>query len=301
MIFVQTRQLGRVVFWMTGALLSFSVMAVSVRGLAPVLNTFEILTVRSTIALAVILVLLSVSPALRAGLRTQKFGIHFARSAVHLAAQYGWTLGLTLLPLAMVFALEFTMPAWTALLAALFLGERLTASRIGVIVFGILGVLVILRPGFGAFNPATLIVLAAAVGFASVMVITKKLTATETTIGIIFWMNLMQLPMGLLGAESITFFNKLGVEHIPAALGMGLGNLSAHFSLSNAMRSGDASVVVPLDFLRIPLIALIGWWLYSESLDGFVFAGAGLIIAGVIWNLRAESLRAPAETGRQGP
>lgn len=299
MTFVQTRHLGRVVFWMTGALLSFSVMAVSVRGLSGVLNTFEILTVRSGISLIVVLAALAVMPSLRPGIRTQKHGTHFLRSVVHLAAQYGWTLGLTLLPLATVFALEFTMPAWTALLAVVFLGERMNASRIGVIVFGILGVLVILRPGLGAFNPATLIVLAAAFGFASVMVITKRLTATETTVGIIFWMNLMQVPMGFLGAESLTFFTKLGPEHILPALGMGFGNLVAHFSLSNAMRSGDATVVVPMDFLRIPLIAFVGWWLYSESLDAFVFGGAGLIVVGVLWNLRAESRRpvSAAEVG----
>jgi drug/metabolite transporter (DMT)-like permease len=292
---VKTRQIALVAMWMTGALLSFSVMAVSIRELAGRLNVFEILSVRSGVSIIILAVLLALRADLRAGLKTKRYGMHLLRSTVHLGAQWGWTLGVTLLPLAMVFALEFTMPAWTALLAVLFLSEKLTASRIGVIVFGIIGVLVIVRPGLADFRPEALIVLAAAFGFAVVMILTKKLTATETTIGIVFWMNLMQFPMGLIGAESVTFPMKLGAEHILPALGMGVGNLMAHFCLSNAMRSGDATVVVPFDFMRIPLIAFVGWWLYGEALDIYVFAGAAIIVAGVLWNLRAESRRGPPE------
>jgi drug/metabolite transporter (DMT)-like permease len=64
--------------------------------------------------------------------------------------------------------------------------------------------------------------------------------------------------------------------------------VSAHFCLTNAFRAGDASVVVPLDFLRMPLIAVVGWLVYDEAFDPYVFLGAGLIVAGVLWNLQAE-------------
>jgi drug/metabolite transporter (DMT)-like permease len=87
------------------------------------------------------------------------------------------------------------------------------------------------------------------------------------------------------------FVWKLGAWQIPAIVGIGSAGLIAHYCLANAFRAGDASVVVPLDFMRIPLIAVIGWWLYGETLDVFVFAGAGLIIAGILWNLRAEARR----------
>jgi drug/metabolite transporter (DMT)-like permease len=68
-----------------------------------------------------------------------------------------------------------------------------------------------------------------------------------------------------------------------------LSGLASHFCLAQAFRYGDATLVVPLDFMRIPLIALVGWWLYGEQLDAYVFAGAGLIVLGVLWNLRAEA------------
>ncbi len=177
----------RVVFWMVGTLLSFSAMAVSIRELSHAgFNIFEILAVRSGGSLLILLALLAVRADLRVHALPRRMGLNTLRNTVHYASQYAWALSLTMLPLATVFALEFTMPAWTALLAVWLLHERMTPSRIGVVVFGLIGVLVILRPGIAGFNPATLLVLGAAVGYAITMIATKKLTTTETTFGIIF-------------------------------------------------------------------------------------------------------------------
>ena len=119
---------------------------------------------------------------------------------IHFGSQYLWAWSLLLLPLATVFALEFTMPAWTIVLAPFFLGERMTPSRIGAVIFGIAGVLVILRPGLETFQPAALMVLVAALGYAIQIIATKKLTTTESTFAIVFWMNVIQLALGLAGA-----------------------------------------------------------------------------------------------------
>jgi drug/metabolite transporter (DMT)-like permease len=208
-------------------------------------------------------------------------------------------LSVTLLPLATVFALEFTMPAWAVMLAAVVLRERLTPSRVGVVILGFVGVLIIVRPGLDAVRPAILLILAAAFGFAISIVATKMLTRGETTYAIVFWMNLIQLPMTLLGSDP-TFVSKLNADLAVPVIGIGVAGLSSHYCLSNAFRAGDAIVVVPLDFLRIPLIAAVGWWLYGETLDVFVFVGAGLIIAGVLWNLRSEA-RPPRIVGPVRP
>jgi drug/metabolite transporter (DMT)-like permease len=220
----------------------------------------------------------------------RRLGLHVVRNGIHFGAQYLWALGLVLMPLATVFALEFTMPAWTILLAPLFLGERMTQSRVGAVILGLLGVLVILRPGVESFHPVALVVLAAALGYAVQMIATKQLTTTESNFAIVFWMNVIQLVLALVFAGPF-FAGKIGVELLPAVVGLGTAGLFAHYCLSNAFRAGDASVVVPLDFLRIPLIAVIGWWLYAEPLDLFVFLGAGLIISGILWNLRSEVRR----------
>jgi drug/metabolite transporter (DMT)-like permease len=295
---VNTPNLARVVLWMSGALVSFCVMAVSVRVLAERLSIFEVLAVRAGFGLLVLCVILAFSPALRAVVAPRRIGLHLMRNSAHYAGQYAWALALTLLPLATVFSLEFTMPAWTMLLATLILGERMTPSRIGAVVLGLVGVLIILRPGVASFKPAALLVLGAAFAYAVSMINTKQLITTEAPFAIIFWMNMMQLPMSLAGS-SLDFPLRLGAADLLPILGIGISGVSSHYCLSNAFRSGDASVVVPLDFLRIPLIAWIGWWLYGETLDVFVFAGALTIIAGVAWNLRAETRPALAPAARR--
>ena len=118
--------------------------------------------------------------------------------------------------------------------------------------------LVILRPGIASFNPAAILVLLAAFGYAITMITTKKLTITETTFGIVFWMAVIQLPLSLIGSDPAVFL-RFEPRHILPAIGVGMAGLTSHYCLSNAFRSGDATLVVPLDFMRIPLIAVVGW------------------------------------------
>lgn len=291
-------KLARVVLWMVGALLSFSMMAISIRELSRGgLSIFEVLAIRSGVALLVLLVLLLLRPELRAHTRPQRIGLNLVRNGVHYASQFAWAYSLTMLPLAMVFALEFTMPAWTALLALWLLNEKMTPSRLAVIIFGLIGVLVILRPGMAAFNPAAGLVLMAAFGYAIVMITTKKLTATQSTFSIIFWMAVIQFPLSLLGSDPAVLMRPdlYDLRHILPAIAVGVGGLTSHYCLSNAFRAGDATLVVPLDFMRIPLIAVIGWAFYGESLDIFVLIGALIIIAGVLWNLKSEHARSQTQ------
>jgi len=284
---------------MTGALISFSVSALAVRALAKGgLNIFEILSIRSGTGVLVLLVLIAMRPELRREIAPRYMGFHLARNTTHFAGQYAWALAVTVLPFATVFSLEFTTPAWVALLAALILGERMTKSRLGSVILGFLGVLVIVRPGMASFQPMALVVLFAAFAFAISLIVTKQLTNRVNTFAIIFWMNVIQLPIALTwpvivaaqGGPSLFVF-RLGADLIVPTLALGVVGLTSHFCLTQAFRSGDATVVVPLDFLRIPLIALVGWLFYGEALDAFVFGGAGLIICGVLWNLLAESRR----------
>lgn len=297
-----SHNLTRVVAWMMGALISFSASALAVRALAKGgLNTFEILTIRSGCGVLVMLALLAMRPELRPEAAPRYMGYHLARNVTHFTGQYAWAYAVTVLPFAMVFSLEFTTPAWVALLAALVLGERMTKSRLGSVVLGFIGVVIIVRPGLEGFQPTALIVLFAAFTFAISLIVTKQLTNRVSTFAIIFWMNVIQLPITIAwplivaakGGPSFFIF-RLGTDLIVPTLALGAVGLTSHFCLTQAFRSGDATVVVPLDFLRIPLIALVGWIFYGEHLDGFVFAGAGFIICGVLWNLSAESRRSVA-------
>lgn len=237
-----------------------------------------------------LLALLAVRPHLRVHALPRRMKLNLLRNTLHYASQFAWALSITMLPLAMVFAPEFTMPGWTARLAVWLLHGRMTPNRLGVAVFGLIGVLVILRPGMARFNPAAFLVLAAAFGYAITMIASKKLTISEATFGIVFWMAVIQFPLSLIGSDLAVFLH-LESRHILPAIGVGTAGLTSHYCLSNAFRAGDATLAVPLDFMRIPLIAVVGWAFYGERLDIFVVIGALIIIAGVLWNLRAEAAR----------
>ncbi len=287
------RNVLAVVLWMSGALVSFSITAVAVRALAQTLGVFEMLSLRNAAGVLILVAAALARPDLRPHLVPRRVMLHTFRNIAHFAATYAWTLGVTLLPLANVFALEFTAPAWVGLLAVLILRERMSASRLAAIVLGFVGVLVILRPGVESLDPASFIVLGSAFGFGLTAIATKKLTRTESTFAILFFMNLMQLPLNLAGTGP-AFWTKLDMIHALPVAGLCLGGLLAHLCLTNAYRHGDAIMVIPLDFLRIPLIALVGWQLYGEALDPFVFLGSLFIVGGIVWNLRAEARTKPA-------
>ncbi len=141
-----------------------------------------------------------------------------------------------------------------------------------------------------AFQPATLLLIIGSLLFATAAIVTKKLILTETTFSIMFWMNLMQLPMNFAGSHPL-FFLKLDASMMLPVLGVAVAGLAIHYCLTNAFRYGDAMIVIPMDFLRVQLVAVVGWMFYGERLDIFVFAGAALIVTGVLWNVRGEARR----------
>jgi drug/metabolite transporter (DMT)-like permease len=294
-------QLGWLTFWMSGTLISFIVGALSVRALADHLTVFEMMSVRCAGSLILMTALGVLMPELLASLKWRRMRLQATRGVIHFGSQICWALAITLLPLATVFSLEFTIPAWVALLAVLFLGERMTVHRALGLAVCFIGVLVILRPGFEAFRPAALIMLLGALLFAITAIMTKKLITTESTFAILFWMNLIQLPLNFFGnllpvqpnfpPQDLLFFADLEPWMTLPLIGCTLGGLLVHYCLTNAFRCGDAIVVIPMDFLRVPIIAVIGWFFYNEHLDVFVFAGAAMIVGGVLWNVRAEAQR----------
>jgi drug/metabolite transporter (DMT)-like permease len=190
------------------------------------------------------------------------------------------------LPLAAVFAIEFTFPVWTAILAVLFLGEQLKPHRMVMLVLGLAGVLIILRPGFSVFQPASLVMLLGSLCFAVQMILTKRIAATDSPYAVIFWMSLLQTPVCL--ALAAPNWVTPGATDWPWIVLIGVGSFSAHFCLTRAMNLTDAIVVTPIDFFRLPLIAVVGAVLYGEPFDVFVMAGAVLIFAGTYYSVTRE-------------
>jgi drug/metabolite transporter (DMT)-like permease len=284
----------RAALWMAGWLALMLIVAIAGRETTRELNVFEIMEVRSIIGFFMLYPLIRRNGGF-AAMKTHRPLQHIARNLVHYAAQLGWFFALTLIPIGQVVSIEFTMPIWTAILAATFLGERMTVWKIAAIVLGVIGVIVIVRPSAGEVNPGQLIALGAAVGFGISIAMMKSLTRTENTLAIIFWMLVIQAAAG--------FFPCLYVWQWPSAYAWGwivviafCGTFS-HYCMARAMLHADATVVLPMDFLRVPLTATAGWLIYSERLDAFTLLGAALILTGNLLNLKpANQVPAQAAT-----
>jgi drug/metabolite transporter (DMT)-like permease len=270
--------------WMGGAVLSFSLMAIAVRQLLRTMGSFEILFLRSAISLVIMLAVVAYVGMER--LRTQRFGLHVLRNLFHFAGQYAWVYSIAMLPLAMVFAIEFTMPVWSAVLAVLLMGERLNHGRTVMLVLGLVGILIILKPGVEAVPPAAIVMLLGSFAYAATMISTKQLAKTDSAIAVLFWMSLIQVPLALVPA--LQQWVTPGLADLPWVLAVGVTGLSAHFCLTRSLRIADATLVIPIDFLRLPLIAVVGMMFYNEPLQASILIGAAVIFAGTYYSIRRE-------------
>jgi S-adenosylmethionine uptake transporter len=273
------------VAWMLVAVFCFLVMAVAARELSKRIEPSEILFFRNLISVVVTYPML-VYAGLNA-LRTRKLPWHGARAVIQFSAQYTWVYALPLLPLAEITALEFTVPLWTAPLAILFLGERIGPQRWVATLLGFVGVLVILRPGMAVVSPAALIVLAGCISFAATGVLVKYLTRTDDPRLVVFMTNLFQLPVAL-GIALFSWVTPTWPE-VPWILAWGLAGLLAQHSMARALSLADVTLIGPIDFARLPFIALVGYLLYAEALDPWTAVGAAIIFGANYHSVRKEA------------
>jgi drug/metabolite transporter (DMT)-like permease len=273
---------------MIGSIVSFSLMAVAGRAVADTLDTFEIMMYRSIVGLVIVLAVV-VLTGTRQHITTRSLHIHTVRNLAHFAGQNLWFFALTAIPLAQVFALEFTSPLWVLVLSPLLLGERMTQTRVLAAVLGFIGILIVARPSPETINIGTIAAATAAIGFAFTIMMTKRLTRTERLVCILFWMTAMQCVFGLVFAGFDGDIAWPSAQAMPWVLAIGLGGLLAHCCLTTALSIAPATVVIPVDFIRLPVIAIVGLIVYSEPIDIFVILGALLIFGGNYLNIWAET------------
>lgn len=282
--------------WMAGWLTLMVVIAVAGREATRELSVFQVMELRSLIGIVLLAPLIRAAGGL-AAMRSLRWRAHAARSTVHYGAQAGWFAALSMIPLAQVVAIEFTMPIWTALLASTLLGERLGTAKIAAIALGLVGVALIARPSASASDALVAgqaIALAAAIGFAVSLTMVKSLSNTDSAAAIMFWMLVVQSLLGAVPA--------LWTWRDPSAPQWGwivvvaICGTFSHYCMARAMRHAEATVVVPMDFLRLPLTALVAWAVYDERMDLLTIAGAGLILAGNAVNVQRAA--SPAATRR---
>ena len=271
--------------WMIGAITAFTSMAVAGRAAASNLDTFEIMLYRSLVGLAIVLIVSTASGTL-AEVRSTRLPLHIMRNVAHFAGQNLWFFAITVIPLAQVFALEFTTPIWVIILSPFLLGERIT--RIGGIAaaLGFIGILIVARPDPQSINAGIIAAALCAIAFALTAIATRKLTKTETITCILFFLTSIQAILGLLFAGFDGDIALPNAQTLPWVVLIGVAGLTAHFCLTKALSIAPASVVMPIDFARLPIIALVGIMLYDEPVDALIFLGGALIFGANYLNIR---------------
>jgi drug/metabolite transporter (DMT)-like permease len=269
---------------MLGTLSSLLLLAIAARELSETISTIQMINVRNAVSFCIVCVALQTTGWSQ--LQTTQIGAHLVRNVSHLVAQYAWIVALASIPLVEVFALEFTGPIWAVLIASLLLGEKINGYRILTLVMGVIGVIIILRPGFRNPDPAMFIVIFSALCFSLANVLTKKLVKHNSPLNIIFYMTVIQFAITLVPAWA-AWVMPSKKEWIWLII-MGMVSITAHYSFAKAFSYADAMIVIPMDFLRLPLAAIMGWLLYKEALDLFVVLGAIIMFSGNFINILVE-------------
>ncbi|MEP0962245.1 MAG: DMT family transporter [Roseobacter sp.] len=274
--------------WMLGGIAAFSSMAVAGRELSTELDTFEIMMYRSLFGVLIVVIVAKLAGTLYQ-INTDDMGVHLVRNLAHFTGQNLWFYALTIIPLAQVFALEFTSPLWVIVLSPFILGEKLTLIRIISAIMGFIGILIVARPDMAGLNSGIVTAAASAIFFALSIMFTKRLTRTQSITCILFYLTTMQLVFGIIAAGYDGDIIVPTMAALPLVLLIGAAGLTAHFCLTKALALAPATVVMPLDFARLPTIAIVGMLVYNESLDFWVFVGATIIFAGNYFNIWSET------------
>ena len=283
-------QVLKAALWMTGAIASFSSMAVAGREISGIHDTFEMMMYRSFIGLVIVCTVITLTRKW-AEVTTRSMGTQVLRNAAHFTGQNLWFYAVALIPLAQVFALEFTTPLWVIVLAPFVLGERMTTLKALAALIGFAGILIVARPSPETINIGVITAASSAIFFAMTLMLTRKLTRTETIACILFWLTFLQAIMGVIAVGydgQITWPN---AQTLPWLVVIGLAGILAHFCITNALAIAPATIVVPFDFVRLPVIFVVGWLLYDEALDIWVATGALVIFAAIYLNVWSQTRR----------
>ena len=270
--------------------MSFTLSAIATRELSDEFDTLAILFVRSIISIAVMVAVVWLSREGFKQLYTKCLHLHIARNSIHFVGQFSWFFALSVISLVEVFALEFTIPLWIAVLAPIFLREKLTWQKALYTVIGFMGILVVVRPFSMQVETGSIVMLIGAIGFACSIMFTRYLARTETPLCILFYMSICQFPISLalvlafsdilLPTDWLSFFFLIVIS---------VGGLTAHYCMAKALTIAEALTVAPMEYLRLPLIALVGAVFYGEMVEMAVVVGSLLILTGNYLNIRSST------------
>ena len=274
------------------ATFGFSVMNLLVRIAAEELPLFEVTFFRNFFAFVFMLPWMH-----KIGfkeLKTKHLKLHFLRSAVGISAMIVWFASVSWLPMAQAVALNFTVPLFATIGAALILKEDVKLRRWGATIMGFVGVLIIVRPGYGDFSPLLVLPVLAALLMAGSVMIVKTLTKTDSSSVTVFYTTIFMTLLSLLPAIFVWEWPSTNVWY--AVIGLGVIGALSNLLITKALSIADASAVMPFDYARLPFMALMAFLAFGEIPDIWTWIGGGVIAISAIYIAQREaSIRKKAD------
>jgi drug/metabolite transporter (DMT)-like permease len=262
----------------------FAVMHALVRHITQQIHPFEVAFFRNLFGLLVV-----VPFVVRYGfgiLRTERLPLHSLRAVLNAAGMLLFFYGLSAAPLATVTALSFTAPIFVTVLAVLFLGEVVRIKRWTAIILGFTGALVVLRPTQATVGPGELATLASSMVWAGALLVIKILGRTEKSVTIITYMSLLMMPISLVAASF--FWTWPTLEQLGVLIAIGILGSLGQLLMTQALKEGDASVVMPFDFFKLIWATLLGYLFFAEIPDLFTWIGGAMIFGSAVYIARRE-------------
>lgn len=267
--------------WMLIGVISFCMVAIGVKEISTNISFMQIVFFRSFIGLIILILFFRKKFK---ELTFNKIKTHLKRNIFHLLGQYGWVLGIVYLSLTEVTAIEFTVPIWIIIFATFSLNEKITKWKIISVLMCFFGVLVIIRPGFEIFKINTIIVLLSAISYSIAHISTKKIVKTETPLDIIIIMCITQTPISFV--LSLNNWNTPNLPDLFWLIIIAISAIFAQFSLAKAFKKSNIGEIITIDYIRLPILSLVGILIYNENFDILLLTGAFLIIVGNYINLK---------------
>lgn len=285
----------RGVLWMLLSALGFACMGAVVKLLGGRLDAMQIVFFRAAVGVLAVLPFIA-----RAGWATawpRYPGRHLVRGLTGLAAIVCSFYALTMLPLATVTAITFAQPLFMIVIAVLFLGETVRWRRWTATIVGFLGVLVMLRPGAGMVEWAALAALGNALFVAASAAQVKAMPDDDRELTLLLSFQVVS-AIALVGPAWLVWVPPTPAEWLLLGL-LGLLGVGSQAAVIRAYRVGaEASFVAPFDYVRLPVAAALGFWIFGEAVDGWTAAGAAIIVASTLYIARRGGrLAAPAPRG----
>ncbi len=275
----------------------FSGLGVSIRMASQDVHVFETVFFRNFFQLVIMLPwLMKIGFK---GLRTEHLKLHALRSATGVCAMFMWFWGFAFLPLAEATSLGFTAPLWATLGAIIILGETVRLRRWMALIIGFTGTLIILRPGLEAISTPALLVLGGSVFVAGSTLCVKTLSNTESPNTMVLYMAMFMVPVSLIPLPFVwTMPSATGWMWL---FGTGFFATFGHLCFNRAFIDVDASAVLPFEYSRLIIIAVIAFAMFSEIPDIWVWVGGAVIFGASIYIAHREAKAAKISEQRQNP